>query len=200
MPNHCFNQVVIQSTESDIQNIMEHLRGDETMFDFNNLIPMPDLMGDIQAVHQGETTYYYSRKTWMEQLNGTKDPYLSFPDLDWLKENKIDPFTIKRLENQHGTADWYQWSLVNWGTKWNAYDVEYYVGPIINPRGQDIDGGRQVTYRLTTAWAEPRPIMKALMAYLSNPEFHPDLIMSWRFEDELENFKGELGMDDWHEI
>ena len=190
MPNHCYNQVTIQSTREDIENIMEHLRGDETMFDFNNLVPMPELRGEIQAVHQGEDTWYYSRKKWMKQLNGVKDPYLSFPDSDWLKENKIDPFTIKRLENQHGTADWYQWSLVNWGTKWNAYDVEYYVGPI--PNATNIKEGRQVVYKLATAWAEPRPVINALMRYLAQPGFDRDLEMRWRFEDELENFNGEI--------
>jgi|TARA_R110002020_G_scaffold147346_1_gene322669 hypothetical protein len=190
MPNHCYNQVTIQSTQKDIENIMEHLRGDETMFDFNNLVPMPELLGEIQAVHQGEDTWYYSRKKWMKQLNGVKDPYLSFPDSDWLKENKIDPFTIKRLENQHGTADWYQWSIANWGTKWNAYDVEYYVGPI--PNATNIKEGRQVVYKLATAWAEPRPVIKALMRYLAQPGFDQDLEMRWRFEDELENFNGEI--------
>ena len=190
MPNHCYNQVTIQSSQEDIDKIMEHLRGEETMFDFNNLIPMPDLMSDIQSVHQGENTYYYSRKLWMEQLNGTKDPYLSFPDLDWIKQNKIDPFTIKRLENQHGTADWYQWAIDNWGTKWNAYDVEYDIGPI--PNATVIKDGRQIKYKLTTAWAEPRPIISALMHYLAQPGFNQDLEMRWRFEDELENFNGEI--------
>ena len=42
MPNHCYNEVTIQSTREDIENIMEHLRGDKTMFDFNNLVPMPE--------------------------------------------------------------------------------------------------------------------------------------------------------------
>ena len=50
MSNHCYNQLTIQSTQENIDKIMEHLRGSETMFDFNNLVPMPEPMKDIQKI------------------------------------------------------------------------------------------------------------------------------------------------------
>ena len=70
MPNHCFNHVTIQSTQEDIEKIMEHLRGSETMFDFNNLVPMPEPMKDLHAVHLGEKQYFYSVSKWRKNLNG----------------------------------------------------------------------------------------------------------------------------------
>ena len=194
MPNHCFNQVTIQSTQEDLDTIMEKLRGEETMFDFNNLVPMPELIRDLQYVHANQKVYYYSTEKWRAGLNGEKDPYLSFPDVEWLKKNGVDDFTIRRLENDHGTASWYDWSVENWGTKWNAYDVEYFTGPIAN--ATRLTDGRQLTYRLTTAWAEPRPIIKAFMEFLSRPGFSQDLEMRWRFEDECENFNGEINRHD----
>tara|TARA_R110002020_G_scaffold417742_4_gene626957 strand:+ start:730 stop:1323 length:594 start_codon:yes stop_codon:yes gene_type:complete len=190
MPNHCYNQVTIQSSQEDIDKIMEHLRGGETMFDFNNLVPMPEVIKDLQYVHANQRQYYYSVKKWRDGLNGEKEPYLSFPDVEWLEKNGVDDFTIRRLEIEHGTASWYDWCCSNWGTKWNAYDVEYDIGPI--PNATSLSDGRQIKYTLTTAWAEPRPIISALMHYLSQPGFDQDLEMRWRFEDESENFNGEI--------
>ena len=190
MPNHCYNEVTIQSTREDIENIMEHLRGDKTMFDFNNLVPMPEELKELHYINAEGKEWYYSVKKYKESLNGEKDPYLDFPDLDWIKENHIDDFTLRRLVNKYGTASWYDWCCENWGTKWNAYDVEYFTGPI--PNATNIKEGRQLVYRLATAWAEPRPVINALMHYLSQPGFDQDLEMRWRFEDELDNFNGEI--------
>jgi len=190
MPNHCYNQVTIQSTKEDIEKIMEHLRGGEAMFDFNNLVPMPEELKDLHHITAEGKEWFYSVTKYKASLNGEKEPYLSFPDLDWIKENHIDGFTLRRIKNEYGTASWYDWCCENWGTKWNAYDVEYFTGPI--PKATAIKEGRQIVYRLSTAWAEPRPIINALMRYLSQPGFDQDLEMRWRFEDELENFNGEI--------
>ena len=194
MSNHCYNQLTIQSTQENIDKIMEHLRGSETMFDFNNLVPMPEPMKDLHAVHLGEKQYFYSVSKWRKNLNGEKDPYLSFPDKEWVIKNAIDDFTLRRLTTEHGTAYWYDWSCIHWGTKWNAYDVEYSVGPI--PNATAIKDGRQITYKLTTAWAEPKPVIKALMRYLSQPGFDQDLEMRWRFKDEVESYDGEISNKD----
>tara|TARA_R110000751_G_scaffold65327_2_gene133692 strand:- start:698 stop:1318 length:621 start_codon:yes stop_codon:yes gene_type:complete len=200
MSNHCYNQLTIQSTYENIDKIMEHLRGPETMFDFNNLVPMPELMKDIQVIHLGEKQYFYSKAKWRKHLNDAKELYPvqvlypSFPDKEWVTENAVDDFTIRRLTMDHGTAYWYDWSCSNWGTKSNAYDVEYFVGPI--PNATIIEDGRQLTYRFTTAWAEPQPVIKALMHYLAQPEFDQYLEMRWRFRDEQENYDGEISNKD----
>ena len=54
----------------------------------------------------------------------------------------------------------------------------------------------EITYTFFTAWMEPRPIMRALMVYLSQPGFDKDLEMRWRFVDEDDNFNGEVTRDD----
>ena len=48
---------------------------------------------------------------------------------------------------KYGFADWYHWSIANWGTKWNAYET------------QILDGD---TIMFDTAWAAPLPIIEAL--------------------------------------
>lgn len=35
---------------------------------------------------------------------------------------KLGQQIISNVDN-HGAKTWYQWAIPNWGTKWNAYDV-----------------------------------------------------------------------------
>ena len=53
---------------------------------------------------------------------------------------------------------WYDWSIYNWGTKWNAYQISR-------------DGN---VVRFDTAWNMPDPIFRELSALFPNLTFHVD--------------------------
>jgi hypothetical protein len=64
----------------------------------------------------------------------------------------------------YGHADWYSWSIENWGTKWNAYSVW-------------VDEDDEcITF--DTAWSTPHPIFAALSRLL------PDATIIVKFADE----------------
>ena len=69
---------------------------------------------------------------------------------------------------EHGTRNWYGWCTQNWGTKWNAYDINL------------VDGG--MTF--DTAWGFPKPVMVALS------ELFPELTITCTYIDEGWNFAG----------
>ena len=48
-----------------------------------------------------------------------------------------------------GFADWYDWSIANWGTKWNAYDHQRLTDSAIY---------------FETAWSAPTPVLEAMAA------------------------------------
>lgn len=48
---------------------------------------------------------------------------------------------------EYGKKNWFDWSVENWGTKWNASDY--------------VRVGR-CEFQFTTAWSTPEPVMKAL--------------------------------------
>lgn len=50
---------------------------------------------------------------------------------------------LVKEEQQYGENNWYNWSIKNWGTKWNAYDTAI----------TDYDD-----IFFDTAWATPRPV------------------------------------------
>lgn len=53
--------------------------------------------------------------------------------------------------SQYAKDNWYHWSLVNWGTKWNAYRIS-----------MERNSQNKVTYTFQTAWACPFPVIYKL--------------------------------------
>lgn len=64
---------------------------------------------------------------------------------------------------EHGANNWYDWSVNNWGTKWNAYSI------------QRVD---DQTISFETAWAHPLPVIKALS------QKFPDYVLTVDYADE----------------
>mgnify|MGYP003125461624 FL=1 len=63
---------------------------------------------------------------------------------DWQKEQS------EKLKSQHGADNWYDWSIMNWGTKWNACNTEVELNENV------------LNYTFDTAWDAPREIVRAL--------------------------------------
>lgn len=42
MPNHIANRVIIDGSLDDIKKIMNFVRSEESPFDFNKIVPMPE--------------------------------------------------------------------------------------------------------------------------------------------------------------
>jgi hypothetical protein len=67
-----------------------------------------------------------------------------------------------------GFQSWYDWSLKNWGTKWNSYSVVFHANQI----------------RMNTAWHPPGPVIQELARLI-----HEDIRMT--YVDEAYEFWGE---------
>jgi hypothetical protein len=62
-----------------------------------------------------------------------------------------------------GLPDWYSWRLAHWGTKWDAYDIDFW-------------DGNQITF--STAWSTPTQVIKALSKHF------PDVTIWVTYYDE----------------
>lgn len=126
MPNHVTN--IVRANTMVIHSILT-----EQGVDFERVIPMPDnvIRGGIgHANIDGVMTKVY----W---------PHPNPPDSD-------DPMGLKTqpVPYPDGATDWYEWSISNWGTKWNAYE-------------SDVSEDERVV-RFDTAWSHPFPVIEAL--------------------------------------
>lgn len=86
---------------------------------------------------------------------------------------------------EHGSNNWYDWSIDNWGTKWNACHTDLYSDKI------EISGPMaSFGFNFDTAWALPMPIYEKLR------DMYPDLYISVDFDEESGEFAGELEITD----
>jgi hypothetical protein len=75
-------------------------------------------------------------------------------------------FTGESKENSDGSNGWYAWNLANWGTKWDAREVNL-----------EHDENEAI-YTFSTAWSIPEPVFRAMA------EQHPTLSFTLGCEEE----------------
>lgn len=143
MPNNVRNRLTIKGPKLTLSKIMGEMVSmvegrDGTKqpywFDFNKLIPMPEQLQDIQT-----------GSTWIDGKS-----YSQWREIDG-QQVGLTEADVKALTKAYGAADWYKWAVANWGTKWNAYDVQ---DPVLTTRS--------LKYDFETAWGDPRPVIEKL--------------------------------------
>ena len=84
------------------------------------------------------------------------------------REDAVDTARAEELRRRYGAADWYEWALANWGTKWNA-DFDGVFPAIAAGEEAELPRGRQpiiepgsAFYAFETAWSPPVPVITTL--------------------------------------
>lgn len=95
MPNHVTHKFTIEGTEEDIKKFIDECFDKEGQFDFNILIPMPEILKNTISGNTSEMQTEEYKVKEKEALDTT------------------------------GHNNWYNWRLEHWGTKWNAYSTHY---------------------------------------------------------------------------
>lgn len=185
MPNHVTNELKAP------KRILDAIAGDKTAIDFSKIVPMPEIMqGDSANPMIEDWARFALGLVKVTDLNQRhENPADSFSRGDYgaasnaLHQSNIirmlteGPFPkdfsesdfetlvrYMRALKQYGHANWYDWSRVNWGTKWNAYNTNR------------VD---EVTVRFDTAWSAPIPVIDALSKRYPEVEFR----LRWADED-----------------
>lgn len=139
MPNHITNRLIIEGDELEVAKVFDFLKSDKpdengefVLVDFNKIVPMPESL-DVESSSEGT-----DGKQYLLGMSGNVLEIYEYKESDHYKKmaemQEEDP---KRFEHclelgrkyLRNTADfgcktWYEWRIQNWGTKWNAYDIE----------------------------------------------------------------------------
>lgn len=150
MPNHVTNILKIKGTPEQIEMVRDAVGSQERIFDFNRIIPMPedlniDCDGLVSLLDTRESRFYEPpRGEVVERLKKAED-------------DRVENF-FKGVRNlrKYGYACWYPWAVDNWGTKWNAYELEEH---------------SRDTIKFETAWSHPRPVYDALSKKFADVTF-----------------------------
>ena len=146
MPNHCHNRVTVYSANThDVAKIKQIFEDENT---FNHIIPEPDWANTPLLTSDNHYGTKYGNDGELPQY--VEDPWTRYV------------FKSTGITDQR----WYDWRLVYWDTKWDAYDVVV----------TDEDTA-QFAVEFNTAWSPPEAVCSALR------EQYPDLSVSWFYDE-----------------
>ena len=152
MPNHITNYVTFGGSDAKIAELLSRVKSDFSKFDFKTFAPMPDELMGSRSPSNIVSQQEYDK--WVFKDKKDDDIYDS--------QRCITQQMSDDMKAKYGADNWYDWSINNWGTKWNAYDIHI------------VDD--QVTFH--TAWSTPFRAMVKLS------EAFPDVVISVRYYDE----------------
>jgi len=159
MPNWTGNTITLRGSKEKLAVFKQKVAGENGAFDFNKLIPMPKELRDTLAPTEVVPTQQEA-----DERNAAEHETL------WKKNMGVDGVRFiseqeaARREKLYGRTpdvgsfgnqpilNWYDWARKNWGTKWNACEVEV-------EEYKDT-----LTYRFDTAWDCPRPLIKPIVS------------------------------------
>jgi hypothetical protein len=161
VPNWTENLIHVEGERADLKAFLEAVKGDDTVFDFNRIIPMPPLLRHTGSGHR--TIDGKSVTSWY--VIDAADPFSS--------DEKVRLFTPEEEAELKsiGHSEWYSWSVTNWGTKWPACRA-------ITDESCIDYGSVEITFE--TAWDAPLPVLRTMIRLFPKLSF----TCQWRHEDE----------------
>lgn len=184
MPNHVENIITLKGDEKRIREMLEAIKNDDFglgTLDFNKIIPMPNSLNieagsrtdkGLKAYRDFIDVYVFGRNA-EDALNAIQNIPKEIEDA-FLKQRtdvKIDEWELGKTAwnniQNYGAPTWYEWSINNWGTKWNAYGYD---------ENADYSGNENLWFQ--TAWSAPHPILQKLS------EMYPDITFEHEWADE----------------
>ncbi len=145
MPNHITNYIIPVTSDDKLkEEFFNALRGENGAIDFNSVIKMPDELKDTIA---GSDSVVPDREYEKAVKERKELAYEGMPISESMQKDYMERF---------GASDWYEWSILNWSTKWNAYEIdtgEYHI-------------------RFDTAWSTPLGVFKALSEKFPDLKFY----------------------------
>lgn len=165
MPNWVYN-ILDAHDEQGIRFIFDNCINDKKEFTFNKMIPMPQILA------RG-----CSPVEICNNFDAFKEKYGEHIDYTFEKEGMLicgydAVMTTKCAENlvkKYGTDNWYDWSLRNWGCKWDA------------SMSDPVEDG-DYEFRFETPWGEPEVFIKKFA--LEACRKCPDSSFTWWWEEE----------------
>ena len=176
MPNHIINTIRLTGDREKISELLESIKDNRIgigSLDFNKVIPMPESLQieTSSSMERGLKAYkefvdictFDGANKDMDLLNIPEDKENIF--LRMRKDVKREDWELGRQafrnEVMYGAPSWYDWSIKNWGTKWNSYGYD-------NLDRSDIAENPEFSFY--TAWSAPTQLSKNLQKDI--PRFH----------------------------
>lgn len=145
MPNHVANSLLVSGDKKEIEKFKEFSRVDEDPKEVFNICRFLPMPKELENTESPEK-------------NNTKEQR---------EKNNM-------LRKKYGHSNWYDWAIVNWGTKWGTYNSEIM-----------FEDNSSIRYRFETAWSTISEEVFLLMS-----KKFPTLEFDLNFEEPGVGFEG----------
>jgi Ferredoxin-like domain in Api92-like protein len=179
MPNHTANNFTVTGPVADVKRFLKQAAGTDKELSFNSLIPLPTVLRNVSSPVRIQP---------QEEINATWDEWYKRKDEGKLEKWELEqgrPMglgitqdTYNTLIKEYGVSNWYDWSVLNWGTKWDCYDVREWSIAVA-------DEEMTATIYYETAWSP------ATQVWLTVSQQYPTLTFFHEFADEGGGFLGD---------
>ena len=142
MPNHVENIITLKGDEKEIREMLEVIKNDDFglgTLDFNKIIPMPESL-NIESgsrtdrglkAYRGFIEVYIFGRSATDALKALEDIPVESEEIFLHQRTDIprDEWELGKTAwnniKNYGAPTWYEWSINNWGTKWNAFNQNF---------------------------------------------------------------------------
>jgi hypothetical protein len=197
MPNWCSNKITVYGSPEELEEFMAKVGHPDKAgegLDFEKIIPMPESLKIESGSYSDLALAYY---TYIN--TGDKRYVVNISNYGWVKEqnfttnDEVMEFAISRFSGGktkeevladgekiylnmflYGAKSWYDWSVREWGTKWNVSDTDWEV----------FDD--HIVMFFSTAWSPPAPI------YMKLAKLFPGLSFDAQYAEGGNCFVGEV--------
>lgn len=191
MPNHIANKLIINGNAEELARLIATIEtpnedeGKTLHIDFNNIIPMPEDLTRTETRSKVYDAVVYALTKMGRLIDISK--VTRFPSsmeriTKRYGEKQLGELyeigkTYVNLFDTYGYINWYEWSLNNWGTKWNAYDT--YI---------ECQTSTSIEMYFNTAWSGVPLVIKKLA------EMFPTLQFIYKYSDEDMGYNCGMGI------
>jgi hypothetical protein len=177
VPNWYTTKIEVKGKEADIKAfVARHFPNG--VFGFETIIPMPEVYRHITAGSEVQNG--------VKALQGTPVQAWAFIAKHRGTKTLGEAKMSIQAKAEYGYANGYEWCNDNWGTKWDACNVEI-----------DRQVHFDLHFRFDTAWGPAEPVYAKMREMWPNLEFD---IMGHGEEDYETDDDGDLGEPIWHSL
>lgn len=173
MPNHISTNFRVTGPTAEVKRFINDANSNDCLLNLDSLLPMPSELrmtsSPVNIMTQAEID-----KQWADWRAETNPISKDRPFGLGMTQETSDSYKTK-----YGFDNWYDWAIVNWGSKWGVYDEGEW-----NITEVEDDGLTSAGISYQTAWS---PVTIAWEKISKN---YPTLEFFHEFADEGGNFVG----------
>ena len=203
MPNWCENTLEVKGPVRALRAFVEAARSpDDTWpISFSSLYPCPPSLSAVGSGSGDEVydLYFGDVKKAMRYMSSAPAAVRESREaaIAWYEENMargaVSPRQVaeayKANVDQYGHKNWYEWSVANWGTKWDLSEPQVTDNPHLSDlielaTASDEEPVTSISYAFATAWSPP------VAGFAKISLDYPALTFTLDYEEEGMSFAG----------